>query len=66
MRINRTSTDNTKEKEMYQKKFNTYKENYQKKKEQYQSGKLKEKEFVEWIIKQKEGVRNGSTRNNKK
>lgn len=66
MRINRTSTDNTKEKEMYQKKFNTYKDNYQKKKEQYQSGKLKEKDFVEWIIKQKEGVRNGSARNNKK
>lgn len=66
MRINRTSTDNTKEKEMYQKKFNTYKENYQKKKEQYQSGKLKEKDFIEWIIKQKEGVKNGSTRNNKK
>lgn len=66
MRINRTSTDNIKEKEMYQKKFNTYKENYQKKKEQYKSGKLKEKDFVEWIIKQKEGVRNGSTRNSKK
>ncbi|MCI8444629.1 MAG: hypothetical protein HFJ37_05745 [Clostridia bacterium] len=66
MRINRTNTNNTKEKEMYQKKFNTYKENYQKKKKQYQSGKLKEKDFVEWIIKQKEGVKNGSTRNNKK
>lgn len=66
MRINRINTDNTKEKEMYQKKFNTYKESYQKKKEQYQSGKLKEKDFVEWIIKQKEGVKNGSTRNSKK
>ncbi len=66
MRINRANTNNTKDKEMYQKKFNTYKENYQKKKEQYQSGKLKEKDFVEWIIKQKEGVKNGSTRNNKK
>ena len=66
MRINRANTNNTKDKEMYQKKFNTYKENYQKKKEQYQSGKLKEKDFVEWIIKQKEGLKNGSTRNNKK
>lgn len=66
MRINRANTNNTKDKEMYQKKFNTYKENYQKKKEQYQSGKLKEKDFVEWIIKQKEGVKNGSTRNSKK
>lgn len=65
MRINRANTNNTKDKEMYQKKFNTYKENYQKKKEQYQSGKLKEKDFVEWIIKQKEGVKNGSTRNHK-
>lgn len=66
MRINRANTTNTKDKEMYQKKFNTYKENYQKKKEQYQSGKLKEKDFVEWIIKQKEGVKNGNTRNHKK
>ena len=64
MRIKRAN--NQKEKEIYQKIFNIYKENYQKKKEQYQSKKLKETEFVEWIIKQKEGVNNGSTRNNKK
>lgn len=66
MRINRTNINNIKEKEMYQKKFNNYKENYQKKKEQYKSGKLKENDFVEWIIKQKEGVKNGNTRTNKK
>lgn len=66
MRINRTNTDKIKEKELYQKKFNDYKESYQNKKKQYQLGKLKEKDFVEWIIKQKEGVNNGSSRNNKK
>lgn len=64
MRINRAK--NLKEKETHQKKFNLYKENYQKKKEQYKLGKLQEKNFIEWIVKQKEGVKNGSTRNNKK
>ena len=64
MRINRTK--NNQEKEKYEKKFNTYKENFEKKKKQYNSGKLKENNFVEWIIKQKEGVKNGSSRTNKK
>ena len=64
MRINRTK--NNQEKEKYEKKFNAYKENFEKKKKQYNSGKLKENDFVEWIIKQKEGVKNGSSRTNKK
>ncbi len=66
MRINRSSINNVKDKEIYQEQFNTYKKNYQERKEQYKSGKLKENDFVEWIIKQKEGVKNGSTRNSKK
>mgnify|MGYP001851321755 CR=1 FL=1 len=64
MRINRAK--NEKEKSLYEKKFNTYKEQYKNKKEQYKQGKLKEADFIEWIIKQKVGVKNGSTRNNKK
>lgn len=64
MRINRAK--NEKEKSLYKKKFNAYKEQYQTKKEQYKKGKLKEADFIEWIIKQKEGGKNGSTRNNKK
>ena len=52
MRINRAKTQ--KEKEQYQKKFNTYKDNYQKKKEKYNAHKLEELAFVEWIRNQKE------------
>lgn len=64
MRINRSK--NTQEKEKYERKFNAYKENYERKKKQYNSNKLKENDFVEWITKQKEGVKNGSSRTNKK
>ena len=52
MRINRAKIP--KEKEQYQKKFNTYKDNYQKKKEKYNAHKLEELAFVEWIRNQKE------------
>lgn len=64
MRINRAK--NEKEKALYKKKFDIYKEKYQSKKEAYKQDKLKEADFIEWIVKQKEGGKNGSTRNNKK
>ena len=64
MRINRTKDD--KEKHKYLQLFDKYKENFQNKKVQFKSGKLKENDFIEWIINQKEGAKNGSNRTNKK
>lgn len=53
MRINRAK--NEKEKEKLIKKFEKYKIDYQKNKERYNNGngKLKENDFIEWIINQK-------------
>lgn len=51
MRINRSKNAN--EKMKYKKAFDNYKEVYHHKKEQYNSGKLQEKDFVNWIKRQK-------------
>lgn len=56
MRITRAK--NQKDEEYYQKEFNIYKKTYQQKKQQYKSGKLKEKDFIDWIIKQKQNAQN--------
>lgn len=64
MRISRAKLQ--KEKNVYETKFNKYKSEYTIRKEKYNLGKLSEKDFINWIIKQKDVINNGSARNNKK
>lgn len=66
MRINRAS--NKMEIKKYTQEFDKYKENYQKKKKQYNSKKLREEEFINWIIQQKENIKKNTkdSKNNKK
>ncbi len=64
MRCKRSKDE--KQMEEYKMKLNKYLEEYKKKKEEYKSNKLEQKDFIKWIVSQKEGVKNGSTRNNKK
>lgn len=52
MRINREENKN--KKELYIKQFDNYKKNYQSKKTLYENKKLKEQDFINWIIAQKE------------
>lgn len=51
MRINRTN--NIKEKERINKKFEKYKNDFNKKKILYKANKFKEEDFIKWIIEQK-------------
>ena len=66
MRINRAKERNDEKGQYYIKKFNEYKEEYEKRKEMYQTGKLKEEDFIKWIISKKEEITNVSKRNRKK
>ncbi len=70
MKITRSKT--LQKKEEVSKLFEKYKSEYEKQKYDYDNKSITEIEFLNWIIQQKDlinnkgGVKNGSTRNNKK